>query len=460
MLAETDHRTDASGAARSDTPHSPHHQIAAITADATRAVRKASRSGKAQRHPEALHSWKRPSQWHPFASFSEGMAALNAARQVNREAVRARIDLSAPYIAAQGPGYHDYMFSRTPEEAEAKNPNIPKDLIAAGKAERAAREAYDVVRQRVAVTPAHGAEIIQKLRIIVQPLDDVLDPACAEDMRLLRQHPDEYGTAVEVAALHDDLIRAFGPQEDRAVWDAASAELKALDAKRDAIHAEADDLQRQIDAIAPEWLLKPHALTGELVTICDTLGRFNFEAADRPALAKHREEFVRWTEANADLISRRDAAYLRCDEVYNEWCDAERALIETPAPDLQAVAFKQARLARQLDDHDRGFDDPVWFAVARDISYVQPSWLAHIFSDLKRLAGEPLPAFDPFRPRDWRNRFEAVGGTVRLSEDGDGFTTSCAAPPDGDLVAAGTILSELEQGQAKEVLLRYLQELS
>lgn len=271
---------------------------------------------------------------------------------------------------------------------------------------------------------------------------------------------------IAVAAVQA-LERLAAPVADRAAWDAALSAYRAAEARLAITRATSTDLDAQIDATAPEWLFKPRHVDGKPILIADTLKRFDFVTkasvfgpAEHPGLIDHRAEFIDWLAANAEAMAARDAADLLYDEQYDALCDVERTLIETPAPDLEAVALKQAMLARELDDDKRGYDDPIYFAVARDMSFVSQSWPAHIFTDLQRLAGRPIPDFEPFQPRLWLNRLKETGGDVKLGDDGDSFVAFKAAPPDGDMEAATAILAELEVGRAKEVLLRYLQELS
>ncbi|MEW6537970.1 MAG: hypothetical protein AB1448_05210 [Pseudomonadota bacterium] len=102
------------------------------------------------------------------------------------------------------------------------------------------------------------------------------------------------------------------------------------------------------------------------------------------------------------------------DAAYDKVCDHERALIETPAPDLEAVLLKQKMFGCEQDDGKRGYDDPAYYTAMRDHSYIVSAWPVFIFEDCLRLCGLQRPEMvsAPFKPRQWKNAFEAAGGKV------------------------------------------------
>ena len=73
--------------------------------------------------------------------------------------------------------------------------------------ERMMQRAAHTIRRRVVATPAEGAEVIEKLRLILEPHDDVFIPTTAEDTRTMLRNPDDWPVSIEVAALHDDIVR-------------------------------------------------------------------------------------------------------------------------------------------------------------------------------------------------------------------------------------------------------------
>ena len=266
-----------------------------------------------------------------------------------------------------------------------------------------------------------------------------------------------------------ERLAGSGPGDDaaRALWRAAVATYEAAKVDYDANAAASEALTQRIDASAPDWLRRPRRKDGKPIVVCDTIRRFDvltsgnqYHAPELPELIDRREEFLGWLDSIAGLMANRDAVDDQDDPLYAALCNAERALIETPAPDMAALAYKQVLLARELDDEKRGFDDPIYYAVARDIGLVALAWPAHIYADVRRLAGQPVPDFEPFRPRLWSNRFKEAGGQITLNEDGDGFTITLPGPDAHQLAAAAAIAAELDHGRAREVMLRYLQEIS
>lgn len=173
-----------------------------------------------------LPEWKRrPARYRPFANFAEALSAYEAARRRCREACRARMALSAPFIAS-GPSAATIAlsFSRTIDEALAKCSDLPADLVAAMREEEQASADYETARLRLTQTPAFGADITKKLEIITRQFDDVLGTEDPQDVRMAYRRPDDFPGTVEFYALHDDILRAVTGGADpvlRRPWDEA-----------------------------------------------------------------------------------------------------------------------------------------------------------------------------------------------------------------------------------------------
>jgi len=161
-------------------------------------------------NPSFLPEWKRrPARYRPFANFAEALSAYEAARKRCREASQARMALSAPFIAS-GPSAATIAltFSRTIEQAVAKSPDIPADLVAAKQEEERASADYETARLRLTQTPAFGVDISKKLEIITRQFDDVLGTTDLRDVRIAHRRPDAFPGTVEFYALHEDILRA------------------------------------------------------------------------------------------------------------------------------------------------------------------------------------------------------------------------------------------------------------
>lgn len=75
-------------------------------------------------------------------------------------------------------------------------------------------------------------------------------------------------------------------------------------------------------------------------------------------------------------------------------CDAEDALIATPAPSLSATIWKIQYARKRWEEHDDWPDD----------------WWIGVMRDLSRLADYEVAASTEFNPARWLTDFEAVGG--------------------------------------------------
>lgn len=135
------------------------------------------------------------------------------------------------------------------------------------------------------------------------------------------------------------------------------------------------------------------------------------DASSREAL---RPAFDAWNakrealEAEHDLVGLSDA-WEGADDA-KQW--AMRRVLATPAPDLEALAFKQLVLSRWNDEGElQGYDRPNYPGIG-----AEPGELALriIYEDTLRLAGLPVPSrlddATPFDPADWLQRFADAGG--------------------------------------------------
>lgn len=129
------------------------------------------------------------------------------------------------------------------------------------------------------------------------------------------------------------------------------------------------------------------------------------------------------------------------ERLYDAVCDAEQRLLQTPAPDLDALIVKKELFHRELDDDKFGFDDLGRAAADLD-SYLAERLRILEFADLLRLAGRdhPILRLEPFSPNDWTQRFETAGGCVSSSSSG----LLLVPAPHGDGCLGGPLLAELE----------------
>ncbi len=111
--------------------------------------------------------------------------------------------------------------------------------------------------------------------------------------------------------------------------------------------------------------------------------------------------------------------------------EKEVALIRTPAPDIDAVMWKQARLGYETDDDKKGYTDRAFADYARHTGEVAVSWPLHIYADMLRLTGQSHPMMDrdTFDPYAWLKAFKAEGGRAEISHTGRGSRLSLAIIP-------------------------------
>jgi hypothetical protein len=229
------------------------------------------------------------------------------------------------------------------------------------------------------------------------------------------------------AKADEDAAFADLDAAERKVWADAVAAYEAARAAYDAHKAAGDALYDELVTLAPDWL-KVALPRGRTVLHAEGIKRFDIITTDRtggppqhPELLERRPEFLAWLEKHAEKI----AAHLSHDEddepsntLLDAQNDAELALMWTPAPDLDAVVYKQRLYGEMLDGtlDGKGFEDPIFSAAIRDTRNPEKAWPVLIYDDCQRLAGytDIRPAF---RPRTWLKEFKAAGGTVERPGD-------------------------------------------
>lgn len=183
---------------------------ALAASSASRAARRAAEAKQSRREVQSF--WKnRPQSWRPFATWAEAETAWCAARQAWTNAFTESRRHTTPFVqgADTDPVVRDiFVFSRTIEEAVARTSKLPAALVAACREEQKAKDHMAAVRRRAIQTPAAGLDIVVKLRLITEEIDDVFDPLEPQDVKAAHKRPDEFPQANEFFALHDDIVRA------------------------------------------------------------------------------------------------------------------------------------------------------------------------------------------------------------------------------------------------------------
>ena len=255
-------------------------------------------------------------------------------------------------------------------------------------------------------TPRTPSELLRKARLLTNKGDTRL--------RTEEQFAELYLKDAEaVSQMAISAVMAI--EELRPAWGAALDAYLERRSVYDAISTRWDDLSDEIVQRAPEWNRHARGCDGKPLIRWNSLAQFDNgirEGADRP----RRSELEKWVDGEASSLAELLAIEEEIEKVYDEVVELERTLIETPAPDLAAVLYKQRLLGKEADDNKRGYDDPAFFAASRDDSYIVRSWPVFIHEDCLRLAGVPAPfaGLAPFKPRQWLNRFKAAGGSVSV----------------------------------------------
>lgn len=395
---------------------------------AARAIDRLARA--ADEAPVILADWAdRPAEWRPFASWAEARRAWSDARTAWSVAFKAQRGQSTPFIRDEGvpSAIRDaFIFSSSIAEAVAKTPDLPAELIAASEAEEAARDFMEVVRQRAVQTPAHGRDILARVRLITGQIDDVFDPLEPTDAEEAKARPSDFPLALEFYALNDDLVRALPPSTpDRAAWDAAFARWQAAEAARDPAVAIDRAETEAVNRLAPEGLggrdrFQDHSsrwMTGEDVDN-DVLLTTTDKARLRPVVDA-------WWKLRGRLLDEKARSFDddAWQALHDEADAASSALLEAVPPGLPELVIQQriaaVRQSENADDSPGGFDDLGWVSF-NDDSYWTDSPLTTLHRHTLRLAGidHPILHMPPFAPRAWIKAYEETGQKVGQSRRG------------------------------------------
>jgi len=257
---------------------------------------------------------------------------------------------------------------------------------------------------------------------------------------------------VVLRSYRDALIQLSTSAPECAKWNEAMRAWQEARARYEGASAAYDEYWDKARDSAPDWLKETNS-RGVVMLRAETLA--SFDSLPASIVRTRRSDFIAWRVHAAPLLERRDAEAKRCDVTYDALCDAERALIMTPAPHLEAVAFKAWLLGIESDDDKKGYDDPAFLSARLDMSYIKESWPAWIYLDCARLAERPEPAraAPGFSPRKWVSKFP---GKVKAGLDGEVVIPTM--PPVTDEIT--DLMSELATPGARATLARYLAEMS
>lgn len=248
-------RVPAAAIAESDAADPVPQLAQASTARAVRRFAEAKQS-----RSEAQATWtRRPAAWTPFATWADAERAWCAAREAWTDAFTESRRHSTPFINSPHTdpcARNAFVFSRTIDEALAKESNLPTELVAAMRAEEAARAHRNDVRQRAIQTPASGLDIVVKLRLITEEMDDVFDPLEPQDVKEAHKRPDEFSQANEFFALHDDIVRAAAASDEMFALSKELASLTTLEMAAQG-EEEIDDAIDRSAVIAHEIMARP-----------------------------------------------------------------------------------------------------------------------------------------------------------------------------------------------------------
>ena len=257
--------------------------------------------------------------------------------------------------------------------------------------------------------PRTAAEMLRKAQLLTNDGDTRL--------RTEEQFADVY--LADAAAACEMALDAVAQMPNlRPAWDAAFAAYEQRRAEHEALTARWEAVYQGIVNRAPDWNKQARPCDGQMILIWQGVKQYDFSMSSGRGSADGRSRLVAWVEAEADRLAEMDRLGGELDELFNVLCDAERRVIETPAPDLAAVVTKQRMFGRETDDQKRGYQDPAYYAACRDDSAIIRSWPVHIHEDVLRLAGIPDPVLTRkhFTPRQWLKAFRAQGGDVCWNE--------------------------------------------
>lgn len=300
----------------------------------------------------------------------------------------------------------------------------------------------------VAYVPRNPAELLRKAKLLTNKGDTRL--------RTEEHFADVYlrdAEAMTAAASG----RPFGLSDLRTAWAEALLRYNKSRDAYDVLSQRYDEMSQAITDRAPDWNRMARKVDGKLIILSTSLQQF---LTDRRLKATRisEEDFLAWLATEKAALADLGEVAEQIDAAYDKVCDDERALIETPAPDLEAVILKQQMFGCEKDDDKRGYDDPAYYAAMRDHRYIVDAWPIFIFEDCLRLCGlvRPEMVIPPFRPRQWKVAFEAAGGRVDFHRE---TRTLDLSPPtfDGPIPA---LMAEIGADPANVEALRiYLEEI-
>lgn len=292
--------------------------------------------------------------------------------------------------------------------------------------------------------PRSAAELLEKARLLTNNGDTRL--------RAEEQFGEVYlqdAEAVVAMALDAALsLPALRPAWDqaRADYDRAQATYRAVRDKWDAVY---DGLVKR----APAWNIDARISDGEPILKYHSLKNFDVTRRISDLTSARRGEMITWVVCEDAALREYHDLSERIDQTYGEVCEEERRLLETPAPDLAAVTFKQSLFGLETDDDKGGYDHRPRYMAVRDASFVVEAWPALIHEDCLRLTGMPPPQpGDLFKPRQWKTAFEAIGGKVSLGKTGRPTVDIENVTED-----ASALLAEIGDAQNREALQIWLE---
>lgn len=301
------------------------------------------------------------------------------------------------------------------EAAKAKAvPALAKARRAERKLDRAAdvaRGKLQVAADRLARIPASTPEeALAKVTAVLHAYGSGLDKRGNVITGMRVDLPDVEPPHAIRAVFSEDRVPWVGEAEmageagARSRWEAAVAAFEEAKAA-DRANCEVGDAasRRIVDGLPPAAVLRhgqPSACPRWTSLTAFDHDHSPEEEALRPVLA---ESFERLSED----IAVRDQSFARDEALYDALFAAEVALMETPAPDLAAVALKSALLAVSDDDDKHGFDDLGWVCDQLHGFYPEKVRVL-IHRDLLRLSTVDHPALHEgdWNPRSWMAEFE------------------------------------------------------
>lgn len=338
-----------------------------------------------------------------FAKTAQAERALASA-----EALPAGLEALAAELTEAEAGWLANADRTDEVKAEREGRSVTDDDVAVWQA--ASDRHWAAVDALTRYRPTSAAEFLAKARLLTNNGDTRL--------RTEERFADLYLKDAEaVARLALDAVSALpalqlGWDQARAAYDAARSVYEAIASRWDEVYA-------GLISRAPNWNVEPLPHNGKPSLRYHSLKNFDFTRHPCDMASERRDQMVAWSVAEALALAEFDDLGQAIDRTYDALCDVERALVETPAPDLGSVVFKQQLFGKETDDEKCGYEHGPRYMAVRNASYVVDAWPVFIHEDCLRLAGMPLPHQGKlFAPRRWKNAFEAIGGKASLGKAG------------------------------------------